>query len=209
LHFDVLRLRFPQQPKGNDEKAFPILGAAARGAADHDVASSTFISPSGGKENMLNPNQCKSWMHSHPDVMMDLVRIYLGVALFFKGVYFMANRDALMKLMEDSGNWMLAPATIAHYILPAHLLGGILLAVGLLTRWAALAQIPILVGAVLYVHLPKLTLMGAEPRQNLELSCLVLFLTCLVFLHGSGRFSVDHMLDKSEDHGRSPLPRPA
>jgi uncharacterized membrane protein YphA (DoxX/SURF4 family) len=148
-------------------------------------------------------------MHSHPDVMMDLVRIYLGVALFFKGVYFMANRDALMKLMEDSGNWLFAPATLAHYILPAHLLGGILLAVGLLTRWAALAQIPILVGAVFYVHLPKLTLMSAEPRQNLELSALVLFLTCLVFLHGSGRFSVDHLLDKGEDHGASAVPRVA
>jgi uncharacterized membrane protein YphA (DoxX/SURF4 family) len=143
-------------------------------------------------------------MHSHPDVMMDLVRIYLGVALFFKGVYFMSNREELMRVMENSGNWLLAPATIAHYILPVHLLGGILLAVGLLTRWAALAQIPILVGAVFYVHLPAFTLMRAAPqRENLELSALVLFLTCLVFLHGSGRFSVDHLLDKSEDHGPS------
>ena len=141
--------------------------------------------------------------------MMDLLRIYLGVALFFKGIYFMANRDYLLQIMEEAGSWSIAPAFIAHYIVPVHLFGGLLLAVGLLTRFAAAAQIPILVAAVFYVHLPKLTLMSAEPRQNLELSALVLFLTCLVFLHGSGRFSVDHLITKGQKNETTPAPKPA
>jgi putative oxidoreductase len=36
-----------------------------------------------------------------------------------------------------------------HYIASAHFLGGILIVFGLLTRWAILAQLPILIGAVL------------------------------------------------------------
>jgi uncharacterized membrane protein YphA (DoxX/SURF4 family) len=157
----------------------------------------------------MNLNQCKSWLHTHPDVMMDLVRIYLGVALFFKGIYFMANREVLLQIMEKAGSWSIAPAVIAHYVVPVHLFGGILLAVGLLTRFAAAAQIPILIGAVFYVHLPEMTLMSVEPRQNLELAALVLFLTCLVFLHGSGRFSVDHLLTKGRRDEATPAPKPA
>lgn len=153
----------------------------------------------------MNLKQINAWLHSHPDVMMDLVRIYLGVALFFKGIYFMANRDALLLIMEKAGSWSIAPAAIAHYIVPVHLVGGLLLAVGLLTRVAAIAQLPILIGAVFYVHLPELTLMSVEPRQNLELSALVLFLACLVALHGSGRFSVDHVITKGQ---REPQPAP-
>jgi uncharacterized membrane protein YphA (DoxX/SURF4 family) len=156
----------------------------------------------------MNLNRIKSWLHTHPDVMMDLVRVYLGVALFFKGIYFMANRDYLLQIMDEAGSWSIAPAAIAHYIMPVHLVGGVLLAIGLLTRVAALAQLPILIGAVFYVHLPKLTLMSVEPRQNLELSALVLFLTCLVCLHGSGRFSVDHLITKDERHNSPPVPRP-
>jgi uncharacterized membrane protein YphA (DoxX/SURF4 family) len=50
--------------------------------------------------------------------------------------------------------------------------------------------------------------MSVEPRQNLELAALVLFLTCLVFVHGSGRFSVDHVLTKGQREDTS-VPKPA
>ena len=157
----------------------------------------------------MNLNQTKTWVHSHADVMMDLVRIYLGVALFFKGIYFMMNRDQLIQIMDKAGSWSIAPAAIAHYIVPVHLFGGLLLAVGLLTRFAAAAQIPILVAAVFWVHLPEMSLMSVEPRQNLELAALVLFLTCLVFVHGSGRFSVDHLITKGQRQDTPSVPKPA
>jgi|SwirhirootsSR3_FD_contig_31_7835895_length_654_multi_2_in_0_out_0_2 uncharacterized membrane protein YphA (DoxX/SURF4 family) len=159
---------------------------------------------------MLNLNRCRSWFHERPDLMIDLIRIYLGVALFFKGVYFMENREYLLKMMEDAGGWWFAPAAIAHYIVPAHLVGGLMLALGLLTRVAALAQIPILLGAVFYVHMPRLSGLIQETvgRQNLELSALVLFLTVLVLLHGAGRFSLDYLIGKRSEHADA-LTKPA
>ena len=157
----------------------------------------------------MNLNQCKTWLHSHPDVMIDLVRVYVGVALFFKGIYFIANREELLQIMERAGSWAIAPMVLAHYIVPAHLVGGVLLALGLATRAAAIAQLPILIGAVAYVHLPELTLMGAEPRQNLELSALVMFLTLLVALYGPGRFSIDAVIAKPAHGGLSSASHPA
>jgi len=159
---------------------------------------------------MLSLNRCRSWLHARPDVMIDLIRVFLGVALFFKGLYFIEHRANLLKMMEESGGWWFAPAAIAHYIVPAHLFGGIMLALGLLTRVAALAQIPILLGAVLYVGMPKLSALSEETigRQNLELSALVLFLTVLVLLHGAGRFSLDHVIWKRSQQG-DPLTKPA
>jgi putative oxidoreductase len=148
-------------------------------------------------------------MHSHPDVLVDLVRIYLGVALFFKGIFFMSHREYLIQLMNDAGSWWFAPAALAHYIVPAHLVGGIMLAFGLLTRVAALVQLPILIGALLYLHLPRLMVMNVEARQNFELSTLVLFLTVIVLLHGSGRFSLDHAIEKGRHHDSPPVPTPA
>jgi putative oxidoreductase len=141
--------------------------------------------------------------------MIDLIRIYLGVALFFKGVYFMGNREALLNMMEGAGGWWFAPAALAHYIVPAHLFGGLMLALGLLTRVAALAQIPVLLGAVFYVHMPRLSGLSHETlgNQNLQLSALVLFLTVLVLLHGAGRFSLDHAIGKHSEHADG-LPKP-
>jgi uncharacterized membrane protein YphA (DoxX/SURF4 family) len=137
-------------------------------------------------------NEMRSWIKSHADLVIDAMRIYLGVGLFFKGIYFMQHRDEMARLMDQLGNLWFVPLAIEHYVAPMHIVGGALLAAGLLTRVAALSQIPTMLGAVLYVHLPKA--LYFEPRQSLEFSVLVLFLLCLIFVYGAGRFSVDYVL---------------
>lgn len=147
--------------------------------------------------------QFKSWADAHRDLFLDLARIYVGTGLFVKGVYLMNHREFLVDTIQQAGNLLLGPMAIAHYVIPAHLVGGILLALGLLTRVAALAQIPILCGAVFYVYLPKINIF--EPRQNLEFSALVLVLLALIFVFGAGRCSVDsYLARKSPDLSHSP-----
>jgi putative oxidoreductase len=146
---------------------------------------------------MKNITDCKAWMDSHKDIVIDLIRIYLGVALFLKGLYFMMHREALNTLLEGADTMAFVQGAVAHYVIPAHLVGGVLLALGLLTRLAALSQIPILLGAVFYVWLPKMLVV--EQRENFEFSALVLFLLGLIFVYGAGRLSVDHLLTRKEN----------
>ena len=145
---------------------------------------------------MKNINECRRWIESHMDIVIDLVRMYLGVGLFVKGIYFLMHQGELKKLLEGADNLAFGQGAVAHYIIPVHLVGGLLLAIGLLTRLAALAQIPILIGAIFYIWLPEVLVF--EQRQNLEFSALVLFLLTLIFVYGSGRFSVDYLITRKE-----------
>jgi uncharacterized membrane protein YphA (DoxX/SURF4 family) len=139
---------------------------------------------------------CQRWMDDHPDVFMDLIRSYLGVGLFMKGIYIMEHGDQFARVMEQTSGAQFLVMSAAHYVIPAHFAGGLLLAIGLLTRVAALVQLPLLAGAVFLVNFPQFA--SLELRQNLEFTALVLFLLVLITAHGSGRFSVDHALEKSE-----------
>ena len=152
---------------------------------------------------MLHPTRIPAWVEGHRDVFFDLVRIYLGVGLFVKGVYFIANRQYLNELVYDLGSFWFVPAFVAHYVILGHLAGGLSLAIGLLTRWGALVQIPILVGAVFYVHLPAAT--SIDPRQNFEFSALVLFLLTLIWVRGGGPLSVDAYLESRDRVGEAAL----
>jgi uncharacterized membrane protein YphA (DoxX/SURF4 family) len=139
------------------------------------------------------------WTDHHRGFFFDLVRIYLGLGLFVKGIYFVNNPDYLTGLMAESKNLWFVPAAAAHYVIIAHLVGGLLIAIGFLTRIAALVNIPILIGAVFYVYMPKM--ISVEPRQNFEFSALVLFLLILIMVRGGGPLSLDARI-----FGREPRP---
>jgi uncharacterized membrane protein YphA (DoxX/SURF4 family) len=94
------------------------------------------------------------WITEHREVSIDVVRIYLGVGLFVRGLLFIAESQGVEALV-DLSTFSVASAAIAHYVTFVHLMGGLMLAAGLLTRLAALVQIPVPVGAVFLVHLEE------------------------------------------------------
>ncbi len=124
------------------------------------------------------------WQWRHNTVASDLVRMFVGAALLVRGLLFALNPESLAELAPDKiVDW------VSYYIMTAHLVGGLLLMIGLFTRVAALIQIPVLVGAVLVVHVREGL---ATPNQSLELSALVLFLLIVFFIFGPGRKSLDY-----------------
>jgi uncharacterized membrane protein YphA (DoxX/SURF4 family) len=125
---------------------------------------------------------------SRPSLGFDLLRIYLGVALFVRGALFVANPDRITGLIGSSGDWFV-PLMVAHYVGIAHLGGGILLALGLATRIAAFAQVPVLLGAVFLVHWGDGLL---REGQSLELAGLVLAMLVAYTVFGAGPLSLDH-----------------
>src|SRR6266545_4508812 len=114
---------------------------------------------------------CKMWLRAHEDLFIDLVRIYLGCGLVVKAIFLMNHSDYLKQLIGDSDIAWLGGSLIAYYVILGHLVGGAMLAVGLMTRLAAFAQLPILLGAVFSLYLPRIA--TVEPRQYLEYAALV------------------------------------
>jgi len=127
--------------------------------------------------------------------MFDLVRIYMGIALFVKGMQFVSNRGELTRILNDTDLGWFIPTALAHYIPAAHLGGGFLLALGLMTRAAALFQIPILFGAAFVVYMPQGFF---SYSQDFEFAALVLFLLVVIFFYGGGRLSADYYLFERE-----------
>jgi uncharacterized membrane protein YphA (DoxX/SURF4 family) len=87
---------------------------------------------------------------------------------------------------------------VVHYVVFAHLMGGVLLALGTMTRLACIVQIPILLGAVIFINSSS----GFwRPFSELGLSILVLVLLIYFLVVGNGPWSVDKFLVEEKKKG--------
>ncbi len=126
---------------------------------------------------------------------LDIIRVFLGILLFFRAILFLADQTSLMGMLESNGSSFVSTIA-APYIILAHMAGGAMLVLGLMTRIAAAIQIPVLVGAVFFVNVRAGI---SSVNTGLELSVLVLFLLVIFAIFGSGRFSVDYYLRERQE----------
>ncbi|MBP9794154.1 MAG: DoxX family protein [Flavobacterium sp.] len=125
------------------------------------------------------------WANTHTSYPLDFLRIAVGIFLFWKGVSFITNTqyyDQLVEPIKNLGGGML----IVHYVMAAHMVGGVMIIFGLLTRWSIMAQIPILLGAFL------VNFIGEMNIGNLVLSFLLLAICIFFLFYGSGKHSADY-----------------
>jgi len=136
---------------------------------------------------MLTIKSLNKWANAHTYYPLDLLRIALGVFLFLKGINFISNSQILVDLLKPVQN-LAGGMIVIHYVAPAHLIGGILVAFGLLTRWSVAIQLPLLIGAIV------INFVGEMSIANLIVASVV-FLLCVFFIfYGSGKHSVDYYL---------------
>lgn len=136
------------------------------------------------------------WGDVHHAKWLDVIRIVLGILIFFKGIAIVSNTAVLQDLLLENNvfgfSGMMASVAI-HIVGFVHLVGGILITLGLLTRFAVVIQIPILLCAVFFVNLSRgFSMLNSE----LWLSVIVLLLLVLFWVIGSGPFSVDHQMKR-------------
>ncbi len=119
-----------------------------------------------------------------------LIRIFLGIALVIRGWLVLSNPESIIELgvNEELYVWVSLVAI-------SHLLGGILLGIGFLTRLGALIQIPILFSATFFVYANTKLMMGG---QSFELAAMVLFLLCVFFIFGAGSLSVKEFMERKK-----------
>ncbi|WP_336514006.1 DoxX family protein [Pollutibacter soli] len=134
----------------------------------------------------------EKWGDTHHPKWLDFIRIVLGIFLFLKGLEFVNNMDQLTNTIS-SGSFMTAMSAgvLAHYVVFAHIIGGILIAFGLLTRFACIIQIPILLGALFVVNAQGGIF---TPFTEIWMAILVLLLLGFFLIEGSGPISVDHYM---------------
>lgn len=139
------------------------------------------------------------WSAAHHPRWLVILRIGLGLFLFARGINFMHDATLLDRLIygsaslaENETHWL--PLIITW----ANLLGGFLLLVGLGTRLVALSQIPILIGAIIFMNTPK---GGFAPESELGLAILSLLLVVFFLIEGGGPLSLDAYLAKNRGRG--------
>ncbi len=131
------------------------------------------------------------WSDKHHFLLLDLGRMLLGTIIFLKGLQFVSDISVLDSLIRNS-KLEFVSFLAAHYVACAHLVGGILISIGLITRVAIVFQIPILIGAVFFIN----PLSGFQ-NLNSELSFAILILLGLLFylVYGSGHHSADRWME--------------
>jgi putative oxidoreductase len=136
---------------------------------------------------MISVKSLNKWANAHTYYFIDVLRIALGVFLFIKGINFISQTETLIELikpLEGYGGIMLT----VHYVAFAHLIGGVLIAVGLLTRWAILFQLPIIIGAIL------INFIGVMQPGRLFEASIILILSLFFLFYGSGKHSTDYYM---------------
>jgi putative oxidoreductase len=129
----------------------------------------------------------EQWGDNHHPKWLDIIRIILGVFLCYKGIDFLQNMGTLMSIMSNKVQFSsLMFIVLGHYVVFAHIIGGILLTIGLFTRFACLIQIPILLVAVVFINAGGNMM---RPYSEFFLSLIVLLLLIYFLVVGNGPWS--------------------
>ena len=152
-----------------------------------------------------------NWIH--------YLRIFLGGFIVYKGISFTIGSDVLFNSIsillgtlsplstgseivdisifsEVSMNLTSIFATfLLTYVITMHLIAGSLLIIGLYTRWVCLSQIPILLGAILFINFPLYSINSAIYLE-LVTSIIVLLGLIFFFLMGASVNSLDEFRRK-------------
>ena len=135
----------------------------------------------------------EKWSTTHHPRWLVFLRISLGIALVLKGITFISDSTGVGSLLSDTPLGISADSWIIVAIAWIHLFAGFMITIGLYTRIAALLQIPILLGAVIFVNAPRGIL---APGSEFGLSLVILFLLIFFFIEGSGPVSLDNYFKK-------------
>jgi putative oxidoreductase len=142
--------------------------------------------------------QIHDWTQTHNPKWLALFRVALGASLLLRGVTFLNNIPDLEMLISDN-NLGSYKNLLINTIPWVHIVGGFLIIIGLFTRFAAFVQIPILLGAIIFVNAQR----GLFTTQtDLTLSIIVLLLLFVFVVEGSGPLSLSYYFKEEQEAER-------
>ena len=124
---------------------------------------------------------------THHPKWIDILRIGLGIAIFIKGIFFLNNSEALLTILQESNlrGWSFI---LQHHVAFTYLVGGILIALGLLTRVAIFFALLVFFGSIFCCisHFGFFSVFS-----DLVFSIVIFALLILFMIIGPGPWSVD------------------
>jgi len=126
------------------------------------------------------------WANAHTSFWVDALRVVFGAFLIYKGASFITNSGEFEGFAASTNNFSGGMISF-HYIAIAHIMGGIMIIFGLMTRWAIIAQLPILLGAIV------INFLGDMHPYNLMLASVTLLISLFFLFFGSGKHSADYI----------------
>lgn len=128
------------------------------------------------------------WGDAHHPKWLDIIRIVLGIFLCYKGIDFLRNMSTITGPLSTKTSFgSFSIILLSHYVVFAHILGGLLMVVGVLTRFACLIQIPIMLGAIIFINTAGDVF---KPYSELFLSILILLILCYFLIVGNGPWAL-------------------
>ncbi len=134
---------------------------------------------------------------------LTMFRIALGFILIWKGFSFFKDSASLEAMLQSGSMDMFNnnAQTIAFIITYINLLGGVFIAVGFFTRLVCFIQLPIIIGAIVFITAKSgMSFSNAE----LVLTIIVLILLVIFILKGSGVISADEFFRSYNKAGIEP-----
>ena len=139
---------------------------------------------------MIYMQQLNNWSIKHHPKWLVVLRTVLGLCLIIKAIQFIKNTTVLEQIISQapiSADWYWLTILIPWL----HLLGGSMIIAGLFTRLSAALQLPILIGAVIFINTKQSIFSG---ESNLLFSIAILLLLLVFVIEGGGPISLDNAL---------------
>ena len=133
-------------------------------------------------------HRLEHWGDTHHPKWIDIIRIVLGAFLCYKGADFLQNMSSVTGPLSTKTSFgAFTIILLSHYVVFAHILGGLLMVAGVFTRFACLIQIPILLGAIIFINLASDVF---KPYSEMLLSVVVLLLLIYFLIAGNGPWAL-------------------
>lgn len=124
---------------------------------------------------------------------LEIIRILLAIVILWKGIEFVSNINAFSVVMRESAMGVaFLLSLLVHLIIIAHILGGMALFTGKYIRLACLAQMPVLLIALLFKNLAA-TVLNPYAASGVSLAILI----TLVFVLAMDVFGIANRKERA------------
>jgi uncharacterized membrane protein YphA (DoxX/SURF4 family) len=128
-------------------------------------------------------------------IIILLLRVILGGALFIKGVDFIRNKVILHQVIAETN--LLEKFSVLEAVIPwIHLLGGLLIIIGMYTRLVIFIQIPLVIGAIIVLYNTK---NSSFYSMEMIFAVIILIMLFIYLKFGDGFYSWRNLIHKERD----------